>query len=288
MSTTIEASCFPLSPEVIAILERQKEWTIPELRLELQPLLGEVADSIIATKNANIVIANESFQDRHSSIIAGFHICVSAGPLCEEPIYGVGFRLDRIRARRLTVAYLLEDDDDSEFAPTAAAILEFGEVIGCARDGFRNAFLAASPRILEPVYRCEVQSDHTVIGRAYETLQQHRCKICEERQKDGSTLTFISCFLPVMESFEFPQVLSSRTSGKAYPQIAFSHYELVPDDPFWKPQTEEELELYSTNAKNQKPNVAKKIIEYPRKRKGIWTENIAQKSDRRATMGKAK
>jgi translation elongation factor EF-G len=94
--------------------------------------------------------------------------------------------------------------------------------------------------------------------------------------------------LPVIESFGFPGDLSSRTSGKAYPQLVFSHFELVTDDPFWKPQTEDELEYYSANGKELKPNVAKRIIEEIRKRKGKWIENIEQRADRKATMGKSK
>ena len=91
-----------------------------------------------------------------------------------------------------------------------------------------------------------------------------------------------------MESFGFPNDLSSKTSGKAYPQLVFSHFELVQDDPFWKPQTEEELEYYSVDGKELRPNIAKKVIEYVRKRKGIWAENLEQKSDKRATLAKCK
>jgi translation elongation factor EF-G len=288
MSTTLSASCFPLPPDAVAALEARESWALAELRDALRPTIGDAADAVIATKNANVVIASDALQESHSSIIAGFHLCVAAGPLCEEPIFGVAFVLETIGNRQLTVAYMLEDDDDDDFAPAAGAVLQFGELIGSTRDGFRSAFLEAGPRILEPVYRCEIQSDFAVVGRAYDVLKQHRCKIVEERQKDGSTSTFISCFLPVIESFEFPGDLSERTSGKAYPQIGFSHYELVPDDPFWRPQTEEELDVYTRNGKETKPNVAKKIIEYVRRRKGIWVENFEQKADRRATMGKAK
>jgi translation elongation factor EF-G len=200
----------------------------------------------------------------------------------------VAFIIDSVGTRQLTVAYLLEMDDEADFVPNAGNPLQFGETIGCTREACRNAFLGASPRIMEPVYRCEVQSDFSATGKTYEVLQQHRCKIEEEKQKEGSNSTFISCFLPVIESFGFPNELRSKTSGKAYPQLAFSHYELLQDDPFWKPQTEEELEYYSANGKELKPNVAKRIIEHVRKRKGIWKENIEQKANRRTTLGKAK
>ena len=287
-STTMEASCFKLPDDVIAILERHAHSLIPEIREQLAPILGADAQDILDSQGCNLLFAGSQFSSMRNSIIAGFKLCVSGGPLCEEPIYGVGFRVDDVGVRKLTLTYLLQMDDEAAFTPCADMPLQFGETIGCTKEAFRNAFLAAQPRIMEPMYRCDVQSDFTVIGKTYEVLQQHRCRIQEEKQKENSNAAFISCFLPVMESFGFPNDLSSKTSGKAYPQLMFSHFELVTDDPFWKPQTEEELEFYSVDGKELRPNIAKKIIEYVRKRKGIWTENIEQKSDKRATLAKCK
>ena len=299
-STYIDATCFALPPECVELLEKKQDKNnnsssiininVNEVKDELIPILGEeFVNNIIDINGTNILIANEQFASFHNSIIAGFRLCVYAGPLCEEPIFGTCFTVESVGIRQLTLEYLLQMDDESAFVPSSSdAPLQFGETIGCTKEAFRAAFLEASPRILEPMYRCEVQSDFSVIGKTYEVLQAHRCKIVEEKQKEGMNSTFISCFLPVIESFGFPMDLSNKTSGKAYPQLMFSHYELVTDDPFWKPQTEEELEYYSKNGKELKPNIAKKIIEYVRKRKGIWFENIEQKSDRRATMGKSK
>ncbi|OHT11983.1 Elongation factor Tu GTP binding domain containing protein [Tritrichomonas foetus] len=299
-ATSIEASCFSLPKEAIDILEKKQALLatkdinnvniINDIKEELTPILGEkLVQNIIDVNSINILIADEQFSSFHNSLIAGFRLCVSAGPLCEEPIFGVCFTVESVSIRQLTLEYLLQMDDESAFAPASSdAPLQFGEAIGCTKEAFRAAFQEATPRILEPMYRCEVQSDFTVIGKTYEVLQAHRCKIVEEKQKEGINSTFISCFLPVIESFGFPNDLGSKTSGKAYPQLVFSHFELVTDDPFWKPQTEEELEYYSKNGKELRPNIAKKIIEYVRKRKGIWFENIEQKNDRRATMGKSK
>ena len=56
----------------------------------------------------------------------------------------------------------------------------------------------------------------------------------------------------------------------------FSHFDLTEDDSFWKPQTEEEVEYYSGDGKELRRNIAKKVIEYVCKRKGIWAENLEQ------------
>ncbi|KAH0784980.1 putative Elongation factor 2 [Histomonas meleagridis] len=288
-STTCSSSCFSLSKEAIEIIESQPNWKIEDLRVKLEPVLGDIAQNIIMCTSTNLLIANQSLSKYFDSLIAGFKLTVVSGPLCEEPIYGVGFITYSVGTRQLTLEYLLQMDDETAFTPMASnSPLMFGETICCAKESFRNSFLSSQPRILEPMYRCEIQSDFTVIGKVYEVLQQHRCKIEEEKQKEGGNSTLISSFLPVIESFGFPQDLTSRTSGKAYPQLMFSHYELVTDDPFWKPQTEEELENYGIDGKELRPNVAKKIIEYIRKRKGIWKENIEYKSDKRATLGRMK
>ena len=223
------------------------------------------------------------------SLIVGFKLCISSGPLCEEPLYGVGFVVESVSIKQLTLAYLLKDDEESDFVPTNInSPIQFGDAIGCSNNAFRQAFLAAGPRIREPMYRCEIQADFSVVGKTYDSLQQHRCKIVGERQKEGTQYTFISCFLPVIESFGFPSDLRSRCSGKAHPQLQFSHYELVLDDPFWKPSTEEEIEFYGKDGQQLKPNVAKKIINDVRRRKGIFTENIEQKADKKTTLSKTK
>jgi hypothetical protein len=124
-------------------LEARANSTLAELRDALRPVIG--------TKNANVVVTSDAF-----------HLCVAAGTLCEKPIFGVAFVLGQIGNRQLTVA--------------AAAMLQFGELIGSTRDGFRSAFLEAAPRI---------QSDFAVVGRIYDVLTWHKCKAVEERQSDG-------------------------------------------------------------------------------------------------------
>jgi len=215
-------------------------------------------------------------------------LCVSQGPLCEEPMYGIGFIVNSIEIKQLTLAYLLQDDDESMFAPSSSSPLQFGETIACAKEAFRQTFLESSPRIMEPVYKCSIQCDFSAVGRTYDILNQHRCEILDEKPKENSNHCIITCLLPVIESFGFPNDLRSKTSGKSHPQLSFSHFKLVEDDPFWKPKTQEELEEYGEKGKELKPNVSKIIIESVRKRKGIWTENIEQKSDKRATMTKMK
>ena len=293
--TTVTSRCFPLPKKAVDVLQTKKKWEQRQVRSAMTQFLGpELAKQIIAVGPSNdcsnILICSDEFKELHNSLSAGFRLCTSNGPLCEEPMYQVAFVIEKVEIKQLTLAYLLQDDDedDDAFVSQRNSPLQFGESIACAKESFRQAFLAASPRIMEPLYRCDVQCDFSAVGKAYEILLQHRCEIKDEVPKEGTNSVLITCYLPVIESFGFPNDLRSKTSGKAHPQLAFSHYNLVPDDPFWKPETEEELEEYGKDGKELKPNVSKQIIESVRKRKGIWTENIEQKADKRATLSKTK
>lgn len=61
----------------------------------------------------------------------------------------------------------------------------------------------------------------------------------------------IKAYLPVCESFGFTQALRAATSGRAFPQCVFDHWELLNADPF---------ELGSKSAE---------IVAKTRKRKGL-------------------
>jgi len=61
----------------------------------------------------------------------------------------------------------------------------------------------------------------------------------------------MKCYLPVGESFGFTQALRAATSGRAFPQCVFDHWDELQGDP---------LEVDSQ---------ANKVVEKTRKRKGL-------------------
>eukprot|EP00736_Rhodelphis_marinus_P004079 Rmarinus@m.18832 len=66
--------------------------------------------------------------------------------------------------------------------------------------------------------------------------------------------------------------LRSKCSGAASAQLVFSHWQPIPDDPFWVPRTEEEMEDFGTYNRENTINFAKKYIDAVRKRKGLRLE----------------
>jgi len=59
-----------------------------------------------------------------------------------------------------------------------------------------------------------------------------------------SGLLELQAYLPVVESFSFCEMLRKKTSGLASAQLRFSHWQIVDQDPFWEPTTEEEKEEF--------------------------------------------
>jgi ribosome assembly protein 1 len=83
--------------------------------------------------------------------------------------------------------------------------------------------------------------------------------------REGSPFFTISATLSVIESFGFAEEIRKRTSGAASPQLIFAGYEVLDQDPFWVPQTEEELEDFGETAERE--NIAKKYVDGIRTRK---------------------
>ena len=62
-------------------------------------------------------------------------------------------------------------------------------------------------------------------------LNQKRGHVFEEMQRPGTPLYNIKAYLPVVESFGFSSQLRAATSGQAFPQCVFDHWEMMMSDP---------------------------------------------------------
>ncbi|CAI5477403.1 unnamed protein product [Closterium sp. Yama58-4] len=148
------------------------------------------------------------------SVVSGFQLATSAGPLCEEPLWGLAF----------TVEVVI--------------------VMSAVKDACRAAVAANSPRLVEAMFLCEVTTTTEALGAVYAVLGRRRAAVVREEMNEGSGMFTVHAHLPMAESFGFAEELRGRTSGAASPQLAMSHWSMVPDDPFFVPRTEEEREEY--------------------------------------------
>lgn len=106
-----------------------------------------------------------------------------------------------------------------------------GQIIPTARRALYAAELTAQPRLLEPVYLVEIQAPEQALGGIYSVLNQKRGHVFEEMQRPGTPIFNLKAYLPVIESFGFTSTLRAATSGQAFPQCVFDHWEQMSADP---------------------------------------------------------
>ena len=91
-----------------------------------------------------------------------------------------------------------------------------------------------------------------------------------------------------MESFIFNTEIRKQACGIAYPQLVFYGFEINENDPFYVPQTEEDLEEHG-EGDILPPNPAKMLIERVRMRKGLPVDNkIVVAAEKQRNLSKKK
>ncbi|KAL1405409.1 Cytoplasmic GTPase/eEF2-like protein (ribosomal biogenesis) [Vanrija albida] len=212
------------------------------------------------------------FRDFDHSIEAGFQIATFQGPLCAEPVVGMAWVVDEIK-------YNPDEGEDSRGRASAVV----GALISSVRDACRTGLLDWSPRIKLAMYTCDIQASTDVLGKVYAVVARRRGRVVSEEMKEGTSFFTIRAMLPVVESFGFADEIRKRTSGAASPQLIFSGYETLDQDPFWVPTTIEELE--DLGEKADRANVAKGYVDGVRKRKGMFVEKkIVEFAEKQRTL----
>ncbi|CAI2383430.1 unnamed protein product [Moneuplotes crassus] len=107
-----------------------------------------------------------------------------------------------------------------------------GQIVPAARKAMFAAHLSGGPRLQEPVFLVEIQAPEDAIGGIHTVLNRRRGEYIDEEQVEGTPLKIIKAYLPVAESFGFTQHLRTETSGRAFPQCVFDHWEVVNSDPY--------------------------------------------------------
>merc|ERR1719197_595660 len=167
------------------------------------------------------------------SVIAGFQWASKEGVLCDENMRGCRYDIHDVTLH-------------------ADAIHRGGgQIIPTARRVFYACALTAEPRLMEPIYQVEIQCPEDCVGGIYNCLSTRRGIVIGEEPIPGTPLVNMKAHLPVAESFGFTQALRAATSGRAFPQCVFDHWEEMSGNP---------LEAGSK---------ANEIVEGIRKRKGL-------------------
>jgi len=163
--------------------------------------IDEHRNVLIDVKGKTEAVSEEALE----AIITGFEYACKAGPLCGEPMRHVKVNLV-----------------DFQLCETEAT----SEIMRGVGKAVFGSFLTADPILLEPIYKIIVSVASELSGECSRMLSTRRGKVTCFDQK--GLLTQISGFIPVSETFGFSKELRSATSGRAFWQSIFDHWEKMP------------------------------------------------------------
>uniref|UniRef100_A0A2R9BYX1 Elongation factor-like GTPase 1 n=1 Tax=Pan paniscus TaxID=9597 RepID=A0A2R9BYX1_PANPA len=259
------------------------------------------------------------YRDLGNSIVSGFQLATLSGPMCEEPLMGVCFVLEKWDLSKFEEQGAsdlakegqeenetcsggnenqeLQDGCSEGFekrtsqkgeSPLTDCYGPFsGQLIATMKEACRYALQVKPQRLMAAMYTCDIMATGDVLGRVYAVLSKREGRVLQEEMKEGTDMFIIKAVLPVAESFGFADEIRKRTSGLASPQLVFSHWEIIPSDPFWVPTTEEEYLHFGEKADSE--NQARKYMNAVRKRKGLYVEEkIVEHAEKQRTLSKNK
>ncbi|KAF9245659.1 Calreticulin family-domain-containing protein [Melanogaster broomeanus] len=143
----------------------------------------------------------------------GFQWGAREGPLCDEPMRNVKFRiLDASLAQE-------------------PIFRGGGQIVPTARRVCYSSFLMATPRLMEPIYYVEVQAPADCISAVYTVLARRRGHVTQDTPKAGSPLYTVKALIPVIDANGFETDLRTATQGQAFCSQVFDHWSIVPGDP---------------------------------------------------------
>ncbi|KNZ81299.1 Ribosome assembly protein 1 [Termitomyces sp. J132] len=217
-------------------------------------------------------VMHKGARDFDVHVETGFQLATFQGPLCAEPVEGMAYIVESVE--------IDQENLEKEIGPMAQVT---GSVISAVRDACRNGLLDWSPRLMLAMYVCDIQASTDVLGKVYAVVAKRRGRIVAEEMKEGTAFFNVTALLPVVESFGFADDIRKRTSGAASPQLVFSGYEILDQDPFWVPTTEEELE--DLGEKADRSNIAKGYMDVVRERKGMFVDRkIVEFAEKQRTL----
>lgn len=225
--------------------------------------------------------------DLSDKVAHAFQLATSQGPMCHEPIQGIAVFLESISTTSLQATAITTKPDEtvslsSTNLDTSGRLT--GEIIKTVTSLIHNGFLSWSPRLALAMYTCEISCTADVLGRVYTVLSRRHGTILTESLQEGTPFYSILSHLPVAESFGFADEMRKRTSGAAQPQLVFAGFEILDEDPFWEPRTEEEIEDFGVLGDRER--VSKRYMDGVRARKGmvVQGQRVVRDAEKQKTL----
>ncbi len=168
------------------------------------------------------------------SLDQGFQVASGAGPMCAEPMMGVCFVVEQLKATPYDTSKGVDP-----FGPMA------GQLINAMREACYVTFSLRPRRLMEAFFRVELQCVTEVIGKMFGVISKRRGRITADGELiEGTSYYTVKALLPVQASFGFATDVRKKTGGVTNPMLVFSHWEVIPLDPFFVPTTGKRVQVW--------------------------------------------
>merc|ERR1711920_687983 len=193
------------------------------------------------TEGANVVVDQtqgvQYLIEIKEHVNSAFQWTAKEGPLCEENMRGIRFNIMDVT---------LHTDSIHRGA---------GQIMPPTRRCCFAAELTAKPTLHEPVFLVEITCPQEAMSGVYNCMNLRRGCVFEENQREGTPLVQVKAHLPVSESFGFVSALRQQTSGQAFPQCVFDHWDTMPGNCMESGGKMNELALAVRKRKNIKVEI---------------------------------
>ncbi len=261
------------------------------------PSFNPVEEVIASRDSYDLGALNIYKSEIRGSLSAGFQLAMRSGPFLEEPVRGV---LVVIEGVEIAVTANVEKEEVTciGLSPSVECIapskvITAGMIVSAIRQGIRCSLLSRPARVVEAHLRLTLHTSLVGLGPLYAVLSKRRGKVLSDTIVEGTDLILITANLPQSESFGLSQELLKQSSGEVTaPELIFSHFEVLKEDPFWVPTSEEEIEEFGEIdfSGEMALNKSLSIIRDVRKRKGLLVDSskIVVAAEKQRTLSKKK
>lgn len=155
----------------------------------------------------------QNLNEIKDSMVGSFSWAAGEGPLCGEPMRGV----------RINVTDAMLHPDAVHHNPR--------QIMPAMRHLTHACVLAASPRLVEPVYLVEIVTTQVESGNIYNVITRGRGHVFSNEPRFGTPMCTLKAYLPVLSSFGLTAELREATHGQAFAQCNMSHWQVMEGDP---------------------------------------------------------
>lgn len=174
----------------------------------------QIGPNVMCERTVGVAYLNEI----KDSVVGGFKWCCNEGPMCDERVRGLKVWINDVTLHADAIHRGM-----GQISPTARRVTSAG-------------IFMANPALLEPVFLVNITCPSAITGSIYNVLSMRRGQVFDEGEGMAGGVANMRGYLPVADSFGFSQALAEATSGAAFSQLQFDHWQILEGGDFRDPE----------------------------------------------------